>query len=467
MKKEINFILNDSVISAEVDPALPLIDFIRNEKHLNGTKLVCKEGDCGACTVIVGEKSKGELIYKTVTSCIYPVGNVYGCHVVTIEGLKSSKLLPQQKVFADEGASQCGFCTPGFIMSLTCYFLNNNVYSYADAINSIGGNICRCTGYESIKRAVHKLMDDWSKTLYSNIDNLIANNFIPEFFRDISERLDSIKTLAPSNGSAFDKAIGGGSDLLVQKPDELLNKNILLINSRNLSYIKESDNYIHIGAGTTFEEFKQSQIITDHFPGLAKQINLVASLPIRNMATIGGNLVNASPIGDISIILLALKAKLKIAGKINREIDLSKFFIDYKTLDLEHDEIIEEIYFEKPKGDYSFNFEKVSKRTYLDIASVNSACAIELNGDIIVDCTISAGGIAPVPKLLKRTSEYLINKEITIENIESALSIAQKEISPISDVRGSEKYKRLLLNQLIKAHFLEVIPELILSGDLI
>ncbi len=467
MKKEISFILNDSIISAEVDPALPLLDFIRKEKHLHGAKLVCKEGDCGACSVIIGEITDSEVCYKTVTSCIYPIGNVDGCHIVTIEGLNGTELLPQQKVFVDEGASQCGFCTPGFIISLTCYLLNNDIYNYTDAVNSIGGNICRCTGYESIKRAVRKLLDDLADKSTSNISLLIANNYIPEFFEGIYEKLGEIRTTVPKNGQYFDIPVAGGSDLFVQKPDDLLGKNVLFVNAGALDYIEEDGQLIRLGAAVTFEKFKNSEIIKDYFPGLAKQLNLVASLPIRNMATIGGNLVNASPIGDYSIILLALQAKLIIKADKLREVSISDFYLGYKQLDLQPGEIIEEIYFEKPKGDFYFNFEKVSKRTHLDIASVNSACSLVLDGDKIISCHISAGGVAPVPKYLKRTSESLTEKELTPQIILDALKIVREEISPISDVRGGEEYKRLLLNQLIKAHFLEVMPELIMSEELI
>ncbi|MCO6473029.1 MAG: hypothetical protein J5I57_04795, partial [Melioribacteraceae bacterium] len=168
MEKRLTFILNSTVINEEINPSLPLLDFIRKEKHLTGTKEVCKEGDCGACTVLLGELVDGKVKYKTVTSCIYPVGNCQGKHIVTIEGLNKSELLLQQKMFADEYASQCGFCTPGFIMSFSAYLLSNSKYSHDGAINAIAGNICRCTGYHSIIRAIDKVIAELKDANESN-----------------------------------------------------------------------------------------------------------------------------------------------------------------------------------------------------------------------------------------------------------------------------------------------------------
>ncbi len=467
MKQKINFILNDLPLTVEVEPTLPLIDFIREKRHLHGTKLVCKEGDCGACTVMVGELNKDSLSYKTVTSCIYPIINVNGCHVVTIEGLNQDFLTPQQKSFADEGASQCGFCTPGFIVSLTCYFLNNDTYNYIDAVNSLGGNVCRCTGYESIKRAVHNLLDDISKKVDSNIELLIKHNIIPEYFREVKEKLSSIPATHNQNGTVK-KIVGGGSDLLVQIPDKLLHEDTSPAKEIVGNEISETENEIILQAGVTFEQFKRSDLIKDYFPWLPKQLNLVASLPIRNMATIAGNIVNASPIGDYTIILLALNSTLVISnGSREREANLSEFYLGYKIINLEKGEFIKEIKFPKPTGDYYFNFEKVSKRTHLDIASVNSACLITLNGNTIENCRISAGGVSAIPKYLSKTSSYLRNKEISPQIINESINIAQNEIAPISDIRGSEDYKRLLLSQLIKAHFITIMPELMLEDELV
>lgn len=469
MEKRLTFILNTTVINEDINPSLPLLDFIRKEKHLTGTKEVCKEGDCGACTVLLGELVDGKLKYKTVTSCIYPVGNCQGKHVVTIEGINKHELLLQQQIFADESASQCGFCTPGFIMSFTFYLLNNTKYSHDKALNAIAGNICRCTGYHSIIRAVDKVIAGLKDSNELNhISYLIEKNVLPETFVDIENRLKEIKlehVVATEKSNIF---IGGGSDLFVQKPDDLLDKDVVFLEQHHLNYIIENNNRIEIGGGTTFEEFKQSAILRKIIPTLGRDIDLIASLPVRNSATIGGNLSNASPIGDLTIILLALNSTLSLSdGKNERELPLSEYYLGYKKLNKNTNEFIKAIYFEAPQNNFHFSFEKVSKRTYLDIASVNSAMLIETDGNRIQNIFISAGGIAPVPKLLKESNQYLIGKEISIDTIDSALAIMQNEISPISDVRGSAEYKRLLLGQLIKAHFLKLFPALINEKEIV
>ena len=467
--KNLSFILNDVEINIKVNPSLPLLDYIRKEKHLTGTKEVCKEGDCGACAVLFGEVIDNKLNYKTITSCIYPIGNCNGKHIVTIEGINKQELLLHQKAFVDENASQCGFCTPGFIISFTCYLLNNEKYNLDDAINSIAGNICRCTGYHSIERAMDTVIKELqTKNELDKIDYLIQQNIIPEYFKEIKKRLINLslpQETIPDKSAIF---IGGGSDLFVQKPDDLLEEEVYLITERKLNYIRESNSIIKIGSGTTFEEIKQSEILNKFFPSLKNDVDLIASLPVRNVATVGGNLSNASPIGDITIILLSLNANLTLSdGEQERNLPLKEFYLDYKKLNKQKIEFIKEVSFHIPPKKFYFNFEKVSKRTYLDIASVNSAILIEVDNDKIISASISAGGVAPIPKLLVQTNDYLKGKKISIDIIDEALQITQSEISPISDVRGSAEYKRLLLNQLIKAHFVKLFPQKIFENELV
>ena len=171
MKTKINFICNNEKVSAEVHPGLSLLDFLRNNLALIGTKEGCREGDCGACTILIGELNGNEINYLSVNSCLYSIVGVNRKHVVTIEGLRSEELTVVQKSIVDEGAAQCGFCTPGFIISLTGYFLSNKNFNPNDAIESMDGNICRCTGHSSIIRAAQKS----SEMLSGNITNLMEN----------------------------------------------------------------------------------------------------------------------------------------------------------------------------------------------------------------------------------------------------------------------------------------------------
>jgi xanthine dehydrogenase small subunit len=470
MTKRIKFILNKELINAEFNPNSTLLDFIRKAKHLVGTKEVCKEGDCGACSVLCGELVNDKIVYKTINSCIYPLGNCNNKHIVTIEGLNQTNLNLQQKAFAENGASQCGFCTPGFIIATTGYLINNDEYNLDSAIKSLDGNICRCTGYGSIKRALTNIIDELqNQTSESRNEFLISQNIIPDYFKDIPELLSKLNAESVQNTGATESVnfISGGTDLFVQQAEKLLESDSAFMIENKLSYIKQTEEQIHIGAYVTFEEFKQSQIIKNLFGNLDESMNLIASLPIRNTATIAGNIANASPIGDLTIILLALNASLVLSDSSNkRAVQLKEFYKGYKRLAKERNEFIEEIYFNIPHEKYKINFEKVSKRKYLDIASVNSAALFIYDDNKIITANISAGGVAPVPLLLKNTSDYFSDKIISQINFGEVKPILENEISPISDVRGSADYKKLLLFQLIKAHFVESFYEFISLEDL-
>jgi len=464
----IHFILNDKDVSTSFSRGFVLLDFIRKKLHLTGTKQGCREGDCGACTVLIGEIQKGELHYKNVNSCLMPLGDVHGKHVVTIEGLNSDELSPIQSAFVDEGGTQCGFCTPGFIVSLTGYFLINQNYNALDAIDSMNGNICRCTGYSGIKRAAERAAASFDSIQNGDykFDNLITAQIIPNYFSGIKKRLIDLNKklrseIVGKSNDQFEFLISGGTDLYVQKWESLINSQVNLISSyKKLSFVEEVNGEIHIGSTTTIAELEQSQLMKKYFPEFPNYLILFGSIPIRNRATVGGNIVNASPIGDMTNILLALDSNVHITnGKSERQVPLKNFFKGYKTPDLDKNELVEYFSFQIPEKNSRFNFEKVSKRTYLDIASVNSSMYIEVNGEQITEIHLSAGGVAPIPMYLAKTRNYLLGKSISENVVAEAGEIAVSEISPISDARGSAEYKSLLLRQLIFAHFIKLFPE--------
>lgn len=468
MEKLISFYCNNELLSVQINPAITLLDFLRNHKKLTGTKEGCREGDCGACTVMLGSLSKGKVKYKTVNSCLLPMADVNGKHVVSIEGLNNNDLNFIQAQFIDEGGTQCGFCTPGFIMSLTNYFVNHIRYNVDDAIASLDGNICRCTGYVGIKRAVQNTiiyLDGANSSNYNPVNHLIAKKILPPYFSELPKKLKQLQNNKGSSLKQNEKKsniVSGGTDLYVQKWESLLEEeNNFVSEDTGLKLISKKQNKIFIGGAVTVEEFLESKIILKYFPALKEHLQLFGSLPIRNRATIAGNIVNASPIGDISNILLVLAANVHLKYKNKkRVIPLNEFYLGYKTLDKKKYEIVEKISFPVPKKYFRFNYEKVSRRTYLDIASVNSSMLVISQNRKIKEASISAGGVAPIPLYLKSTSEYLAGKEINSDVINRSIEIAKSEISPISDARGSKEYKTLLLGQLIKAHFIKLFPEL-------
>ena len=475
MSENINFILNNDQISCEVNPSEVLLDFIRSRK-LTGTKEGCKEGDCGACTVLSGEidHKQNEVIYKAVNSCLIPIHNINGKHIVTIEGLNlpGKELNPIQKEFVDEGASQCGFCTPGFIVSLTGYFLNKGIIYPDSIIESIDGNICRCTGHNSIIRAADRLsgkFDFDSHTIGASYKFLAENKIIPEYFLNIKDRLSKLKSKVTHtrNDSENEYFISGGTDIFVQKPDEMLTSEITFLSQNPLlKGISEIDGICTIGSLTTVTEILESGIVNSVFPGIKNFTSLFGSTPIRNSATIGGNINNASPIGDMTALFMALDSNITLSDSKNkRKIPLRNFYRSYKTTERNHNEFMESMEFKIPEGNYCINFEKVSKRTYLDIASVNSAILIFTEKENIKDIYLSAGGVSPIPLFLTETCNYLKEKKINNRNLLIALEITKTEISPISDARGSADYKRMLLNGLIKTHFIKLFPDLLSEGD--
>jgi xanthine dehydrogenase small subunit len=418
-----------------------------------------------------------------------PLANAAGKHIVTIEGINPADgfLTPVQQAMVDESGTQCGFCTVGFVMSMTGFCLDASDPTPMAAISSVDGNICRCTGYKSIERAAETVCRQMADG---------GRQFVPTYFGEIGQRLrtrsETGRQLPNANSQRF---VAGGTDVYVQKPDQLVETDSAhLFFDDSLRGICDTGEYIEIGASATVTDLLESPVMQSIFPDLYKHLKLVSSTPIRNMATLAGNFVNASPIGDMTIWFLALDAEIDLgvppaesgeAFSGMQTLPLKSFFLGYKQIAKFDEQIITTVRFRKPAGDLYFNFEKVCKRTYLDIATVNTAISLRVEttpGEgwtppalseplvttgagsserravehFITDAHVSAGGVAPIPLYLKETSSFLVGRKINSETIERANEIIQAEISPISDVRGSADYKRLLLQQLFKTHFHEL-----------
>jgi len=454
----LRFALNDGLVKAAIHPGLPALDYLRDEAGLTGVKYACREGDCGSCVILLGQPVGGTVRYRVVTSCLLPVGALDGHHVVTIEGLTHQALGPIQNSFADEGASQCGFCTPGFVVAFTGHLLEATRWEENEAIEAIAGNICRCTGYASIRRSLATVLDQ----LRSNVDPkekripaLVREGLLPEYFLRVSDLVGSLegtKPVSPPTGSSV--FIAGGTDLYVQRADELLEGDVSVLSIETESPIWQDGNHIYLGATATAEDMKRSGILEKEIGGIEAAMRLMGSLPIRQRATIAGNIVNASPIGDMTVILLALDAEIgMVGGEDHRTLPLREFFLGYKELALRNGELVEWVRVPVPDRQALFNFEKVSKRTHLDIASVNTAISIEVHNGLIRSACLSAGGVAPVPMQLRGTGEFLSGRPPNSATALEAAELARSEVTPISDVRGTAGYKRLLLGQLVLAHF--------------
>jgi xanthine dehydrogenase small subunit len=450
------FLLNNREVELDVAAGMPALDVVRDHLSLKGTKHACREGDCGACLVLLGElEPSGGLRYRALTSCLLPIGEAEGRHLVTVEGLAGEGLGPVQQAIVDEGASQCGFCTPGFVVAMTGHLLNTMRFELDEALIALAGNLCRCTGYASIRRAIADLLDDLRGTVEDGPDRIAAltrAGVLPPYFTTVSERLAALDK--PARAAAADgPLVAGGSDLYVQRLHELEPVTPRLLLRELPAGIHTEDGDVVLSATTTAEDLKRSPVLREVIGDLSRFVDLICSEPVRQRATIGGNIVNASPIGDMTILLLALDAELVLACESERRrTPLRAFYRGYKQVDLGPDEIIESVRFPATRRSGAFNFEKVSKRRYLDIASVNSAAWLRLDDGSISEAFLSAGGVAPIPMRLVATEAFLAGKRVTAELARRAAELARSEVAPITDVGGSADYKRLLLGQLVLAH---------------
>ena len=454
----IRFALNRSAVTTQAPPGLPLLDYLRDQAGLTGVKHACREGDCGSCAVLLGRPRDGKLHYQIVTSCLLPLGAADGCHVVTIEGLNQQQLGPVQDAMTAAGASQCGFCTPGIVVALTGHLMNSEEWKIEPAIEAIAGNICRCTGYASIRRAVGAVLDQLRGEIgveEERIPALVRQDLLPEYFLGINDIVNTLNTAKKGQAPTRTQlVVAGGTDLYVQRPDELPSADVWVVPVGTQDPVWRDGDYLYVAGTATAEDMKISRELDTTVGGIEGAMELMGSLPIRNRATIAGNVVNASPIGDMTIIFLALDAEVGLVRKKKRRrLLLRDFFCGYKELDLAAGEMVEWLRFPADQTSTLFNFEKISKRTHLDIASVNSAASFRVESGRIARAVISAGGVAPIPMQLQRTAEFLEGRLPDAETALRAAGIARGEVTPISDVRGSAEYKSLLLGQLILAHF--------------
>jgi xanthine dehydrogenase small subunit len=475
MPTKIHFLLNDRAVCTSEPGGLLVLDYLRKKEHLAGTKEGCKEGDCGACVVLIGDLEGEKVHYRPVTSCLTPLGELQGKHLVTIEGLNlADDLSPVQQAIVAEGGSQCGFCTPGIVVSLTGFLMQEGWdVSPAGIKKALSGHLCRCTGYASLKRAGKILQNTIAKDLVqtkSRIETLIALGALPAYFRDIPARLRALPAMHTEEAALPSEfMVAGGTDIYVQKGEALPEARVKILNLYpEIRGITRQNGHIRIGALTTFEEIAHHPQILEIMPEMPQYLHLIASWQVCNRATLGGNIINASPIGDMTAIFLALEAELVLCEGIkSRSVAIKEFYKGYKKLDKTPGEILTEVVVPVRDRETKFNFEKVSKRKCLDIASVTSAVRVKLDKGAIGDIALTMGGVAPIPLFMRNTCAYLLGKPVSKDTVKGAMPVAQSEISPISDIRGSSDYKRLLVRQFLIAHLCKLFPESVKARDLI
>ena len=473
--KSIRFLLNEQEVETREPAGLLVLDYLRRRRRLTGTKEGCKEGDCGACGVLVGEMdAEGRLVYRPVTSCLMPLGELHGKHLVTIEGLNlPEKLTPLQDAIVCEGGTQCGYCTPGIVVSMThCLMEKRSSVTLDDMKVALSGHLCRCTGYGSLKRAGAAMAELWNEDdrraedgcLASQLERLTEKGILPGYFVKVPGQLRALRKQLHAEADDIPAPtfrIAGGTDLYVQRGEEIPDVPVDVLNHHpEWCGVSRRNGTLEIGALTTFEALSHDPAFRAVVPRIDAFMHLIASLQIRNRATLSGNVVNASPIGDMTMLLLALEADITLQREGGeRSLPLRLLYKGYKSLDKEPDEVLTRFSIPVPGETMLVNFEKISKRECLDIASVNSAIKLTVRDQTLTGASLAAGGVAPIPKYLPVSSAFLVGREVNEELVHELLPHVQREVSPISDVRGSADYKRLLLRQLVIAHFVKLFPE--------
>ena len=435
--KNIIYINNKKVEVTNVYHDITLLDWLRNYHKITGTKEGCAEGDCGACSVIINKKNKEDS--KPINSCLVRLGQVIGSNITTIEGLGCDKNPhPLQMAFSNEYASQCGYCTPGFIISGVSLINSGKVINNDTINDAISGNLCRCTGYSPIIKAIKSVSD--RKTKFKKVE--IIN-------KEKKVRFGNITYLKPNNLKELKdylevksfQFIAGGTDLNLQRPiiNEKENNIICLSSIKELNFIKKFKEKMVLGGAVTIENFLDS--VRSKMPELIEILQRFGSPQIRNQGTIGGNLCTSSPIGDLAPLLMVLNSDINVFGKNGiKKTNIKNFFKGYRKNILKKDEIILSIEIPYPNKKNKIFSWKLSKRYDQDISTISLAINIQTQKNIIKEIQMAAGGVAATPKCLDKLCKSMLEKKLD-DAIDFATENLDKFIQPISDLRGSSHYR--------------------------
>ncbi|MCV3206210.1 xanthine dehydrogenase small subunit [Mesorhizobium sp. YC-39] len=472
IRNEIRFILNgEDVALTTVAPDATLLDWLRLNRALRGTKEGCAEGDCGACTVLVGRFSAGRLIYESVNACIRFLGSLDGTHVVTVEHLRcdGDRLHPVQQAMVDFHGSQCGFCTPGFVMSLYALWMRSPEPSDAAIEKALQGNLCRCTGYEAIVRAARAISsygkaakDPLAAERKAIMIRLAAMRDGSRVEIGAGKQRLVVPADADDLASVLDKEpgatiIAGSTDvgLWVTKHMRDIAPAIFIGNLEGLCTISEENGVISIGAGVTYSD--AFALLSKRIPALGPLFDRIGGDQVRNMGTIGGNIANGSPIGDTPPPLIALGAQLTLRrGKKRRTIPLEDFFIAYGKQDRLSGEFVEAVHVPVPAKGTKFAVYKITKRRDEDITAALGAFCLTLAKDgSVADIRIAYGGMAATPKRAFAVEKALLGKPWTEATVEAAMAEYARDFTPLTDMRASAEYRALAARNLLLRFFAE------------
>jgi len=435
--------------------------FLRYEQRATGTKIVCEEGDCGACTVLVGRRENGGLRYRPVNSCIQSLFQLDCTHVVTVEGLaRGGELTPVQDAMVRCHGAQCGYCTPGFIMAMAGMYECTEHPDAKDVRGALTGNLCRCTGYESIiKAALEVEAQPRIEQLYPSapiLAEIAAADREPVEIGTFARPVDLESAIAFKAAHPDTVIVQGATDFGVWKtkrgfsPAAILSLDAV----EGLGEIALDGNTLSVGGRVSLAQFES--FVRDLVPALAEIMDRFGSPQIKNAGTLAGNIANASPIADTLPFLYVSGASLELTGLAGtRVVPLPEFYLGYKKLDLRADEIITRILIPLPKADETLRLYKISKRSHLDISTFTAAMLMRRTDGRIDSMRIAYGGVGPVVLRLKKTEEFLTGRPLALETFTAAGEIAREEIAPITDVRGSRELRLQLAENILCRFYYE------------
>lgn len=455
--------INDRVLDTARPADTRLLDFLRDALALTASKPGCGSGDCGACLVLVGERQDADAParYVTMNSCLLSLAQVDGAHVITAEGLAADG--PVQRALVDAGAIQCGYCTPGFAIALTAAWLAGEAPT-----DAVAGNLCRCTGYGGIRRACARLAEEDGGAATCNaggrtLDDARAAGLLAPGVAAIG---DLLPVAAPMTlRDALDRgALAGATEWVPRHPHAPHRRSapVLLRRVPELARITAEQDGLCIGAAITVAELRTNPQVAAHWPALPGFLERFASPSIRHLATIGGNLANASPVADLAVLLLAMGASVLLDGRDGRRtLPLAAFFEGYHDTALRPEEMLVAVRVPQPEASTVLSFEKVARRRLDDMAIVNSALCVTRDAEQrIVAIHLAAGGVGPVPLLLTHTMAALAGRQADGDTVRAALATIDADIAPQDDLHGSAAYKRRLLRHLVLAQLADAFPAL-------
>ena len=482
MSEPVRFLLNgERVDVAGLSPQTTLLEFLRDERRLTGTKEGCAEGDCGACTVVLAERGAGGLAWKPINACIRLLPSVDGKAVFTVESLKSGSgaLHPVQQALVECHASQCGFCTPGFAMSLLGLYKSARTPSRTAIEVALSGNLCRCTGYRPIVDAAERMYalppaegwrargvaDDGSRAVTRDEEDFERRLAMLARDGDFEYEHDGQSWCAPVSANGFARAcaarpnaqiVAGMTDvaLRVTKQHDDLGDVIYIGNVADLASVRESDAGVEIGAAVSLTD--AIAVLDRTWPELGEAWERFASVPIRNGATLVGNVANGSPIGDSMPALIALDATVLLRSAAGtREVALDAFYPGYRQTLRAPGEFVAAVRIPKRPADLALRAYKISKRYDQDISAVFACFALVLAGGGVRSARIGCGGVAAIPVRARRTEALLAGQPWDRATVERAASTLAGEFAPIDDMRASAHYRRAVLGNLLMRCWLE------------